>query len=380
MNAVLVPLDGSTLARRALPFALAIASRSQRPLILLKAVSTLNYPTETVARRVLHEAELELEEVAIVLTADGVQVQTRVADGEPATAILDAAMQDDVGLIVMSTHGRGGLGRWLYGSVADTVLRHAPAPVLIVPPDGRPDWPPDRPIRIVVPLDGTRLSEIALGPACEMADALQGSIYLVRSVPFTHYSSYGEGNVFMDEGALEGELGGARAYLEEVAERLRTPTRPVDVLATFGSPYLDVPAVAVEVGASLIAMATHGRAGPGRALLGSVTMATLRRTDVPLLLVRPPLVGQQHSTTSQANPEATNPSQTSTSEDAMEPTTTLSLTPAELELLIRAVGDRLHNQPADPRQTEPVQQVLTRLRTARGTRVVRREDAVGMPH
>ena len=85
----------------------------------------------------------------------------------------------------------------------------------------------------------------------------------------------------------------ARAQLEAVAVSLRTGTRPVEVKALFGTPFFDVAAIAGDVGAHAIAIATHGRGGLGRTLLGSVATATLQRSDVPLLIVRPDPVDQE---------------------------------------------------------------------------------------
>jgi nucleotide-binding universal stress UspA family protein len=82
----------------------------------------------------------------------------------------------------------------------------------------------------------------------------------------------------------------AHAQLEDLAAGLRTGTRPVEVRAIFGNPDSDVAAITRDVGAGVIAMATHGRGGLGRAVLGSVATATLQRSEVPLLIVRADLM------------------------------------------------------------------------------------------
>ena len=361
MSAILVPLDGSALARRAMPFATAIAQRSNRPLLLLRAISTLASPTLSAASEVTRAAAAEIEAEAERPRADGLTVETLVVEDEASSAILDTVAARQAGLIVMSTHGRGGLGRWLYGSVADSVLRHATVPVLLVPPVGVASWPPDRPMTILVPLDGSELSEAALGAACELADMFGGALYLVRSIPFSQYVAYADGYVLSDTDTTEHELAEAGRYLDEVAARVRTPQRSVEVRATYGSPFLDVAAVAHEVGAGLIAMATHGRGGLSRAILGSVTTVTVRRADVPLLLVRPAVaeqtVGQAAETNGADRPAA--------AAAAPGPTVALDVSADELELLVRAVADRLHDQPVDSRHAEPARLLLDKLRTAR---------------
>ena len=124
-------------------------------------------PTEAAGLALKREAQEALDAVAAALAADGLNVTTRVVDRQAESAILEATADEDVSLVVMSTHGRGGLGRFIYGSVADTVLRHAPVPVLTVPPHGLDAWPPDQQIKILVPLDGSDLSKAALAPACD---------------------------------------------------------------------------------------------------------------------------------------------------------------------------------------------------------------------
>jgi nucleotide-binding universal stress UspA family protein len=193
MTIVLVPLDGSELAARALPFSTTIAARSGWSLLLLRAVDTLSAPTDAAGLALEQAAQEALDALAASLEASGVNAVTRVVDGQAETQILEATADENVSLVVMSTHGRGGIGRFTYGSVADTVLRHTPVPVLIVPPHGLKRWPTDDRIKILVPLDGSSLAASVLGPACELADALGGSLLLTTLVESSRFMSYAEG-------------------------------------------------------------------------------------------------------------------------------------------------------------------------------------------
>ena len=290
MKTVLVPLDGSELAAQALPFATTIAARSGCSLLLLRAVNSLNAPTDAAGLALKQAAQEALDAVAASLAADGVTAVTRVVDGQAETRILEATADEDVSLIVMSTHGRGGIGRFIYGSVADTVLRHTPVPVLIVPPHGLKWWPSDDHIKVLVPLDGSELAASVLRPACELADVLGGSLLLLTLVESSRFASYSVGYVNGEPDENDDELVAARAHLDDVAAGLRTTSRRVDTQAVFGTPYFDIAAIARDVGAGAIAIATHGRGGLGRALLGSVATATIQRSEVPLLIARPSLV------------------------------------------------------------------------------------------
>src|SRR5688572_5571240 len=113
MKVILDPLDGSELTKRAVPFATMIAARSGWSLLLLLAVNTLRASTDAAGLALKQAAQEDLNIVGASLAADGVRPATRVGDGQAETAILGATADEDVNLVVMSTHGRGGLGRFI---------------------------------------------------------------------------------------------------------------------------------------------------------------------------------------------------------------------------------------------------------------------------
>lgn len=140
---ILVPLDGSTLAERAIRHAQEIARGCGAEILLLQAVS---FPMPIVPEVILvpdgkwldeakKEAARYLEGVAAPLREAGIRVRTLVDDRYPADAILHVATREEVGLIVMSTHGRGGLGRILMGSIAESVFRGTSRAVMLVKPE-----------------------------------------------------------------------------------------------------------------------------------------------------------------------------------------------------------------------------------------------------
>jgi nucleotide-binding universal stress UspA family protein len=287
MTTVVVPLDGSELADRALPFATTIAARGGRSVLLLRVVDTMSAPSEADEAVLKREAQAALDATAASLSGDGVSVTTRVVEGQAETAILAASGDEDVSLIVMSTHGRGGLGRFVYGSVADTVLRHAPVPVLTVPPHVHMGWQGDTPVKVLVPLDGSALSRAALGPARELADLLGGPLLLASVAELPRYTTYTDAATFVVPDVEESVLEETRRELEALAAELRTDARQVETHATFGSPYFDIARIARDARAGLIVMATRGRSGLTRAILGSVATATLSRSEIPVMLVCP---------------------------------------------------------------------------------------------
>jgi nucleotide-binding universal stress UspA family protein len=213
----------------------------------------------------------------------------RALEVSVAAALLESAREWVADVIVMATHGRSGLGRWLYGSVADDVLRHAAVPVLLVPAAGAGEavWAPDTAHRVLVPLDGSALAEEAVPPALELAAALGADLHLLRVIE-TLTAAYAEGYAST---ALDttGALDEARAYLDGVAAPLRARGLTVDAgVAAVDGPALTGLAAAARVRpAPAIASATLGRGGLARLVLGSVATGTLQRANVPLLLVRP---------------------------------------------------------------------------------------------
>jgi nucleotide-binding universal stress UspA family protein len=293
LRTILVPLDGSALAAYALPYAARLARAAGGRLVLVRA--TPDAPSH-------QQAEAELGAVAERLFGEGVPAESHVRRGAAGDVILDGARAWEAGLVAMATHGRSGLGRWLYGSVADHVLRHAPVPVLLVSGVCERRWPAASPApagpgtesggqgRVLVPLDGSALSGAALRPAGELAGALGAGLLLVQVVPFTRYSRYAAGaESYSATYASDPEpaLDEARRYLEAAAAPLRRAGHDVATAADLGMAAPTIARLAREHDAAAIALATHGRGGLARAVLGSVATGVLQLAGAPVLLARP---------------------------------------------------------------------------------------------
>jgi nucleotide-binding universal stress UspA family protein len=142
LTTILVPLDGSTLAEAALPRAVELARAAEARLLLLRAAEAHTLPglDPTAAQiQVVEDADTYLTDVAERVSTLGVRnIDTSVWYGAPATAILEATRLRKPDLIVMTTHGRSGLERLIFGSVAETVLRSTTTPILLVRPAGAP--------------------------------------------------------------------------------------------------------------------------------------------------------------------------------------------------------------------------------------------------
>jgi nucleotide-binding universal stress UspA family protein len=135
-----VPLDGSAVAETILPFILEIAGPLDMEVVLLRVVQPLPPIVVEGSRPVVAEAveaqQLDAEEYLAALAAElrdkGVRAETRVRRGVPTDEILAGARESKADLVAMTTHGRSGLGRLLFGSVAEDVLRHSDIPVFLL--------------------------------------------------------------------------------------------------------------------------------------------------------------------------------------------------------------------------------------------------------
>src|SRR6266540_169598 len=184
MRTLLVPLDGSELATRALPYAAALARMTRGRVLLVHVglVTTLHEGERHTAIAASSDVRSLLADAAEWLRTQGVEGQATVVDGDVPPNLLRVARERGADLIVMSTHGRSGLGRVLYGSVADRVVHEAVLPVLLVPAAAEVAWPDEGRLRILLPLDGSDTAERALGPLGELAGATGAELVLLRVV------------------------------------------------------------------------------------------------------------------------------------------------------------------------------------------------------
>lgn len=288
---ILVPLDGSTFSERALPMATGLAQAMKSHVILMHAASASVFPgTDATEAQVqaVDEAKTYLSALKNELSEQGLDVEVAVPYGDAAESILLEIGLRGVDLVVMCTHGRSGLGRWVYGSVAEQVLAQSPAPVLLVHPSGEVATfgPTSTQASILVPLDGSPFAEAALPHAIAIARTFGGTITLLRAVePPTASHSYPGLDLFQI--SLEEEHQKAESYLTAVADRLRSDGLSVQTVVREGWPAEIIAYRNAALGPKLIVMATHGRTGVARLLLGSVALQVVRHSLLPILLVRP---------------------------------------------------------------------------------------------
>ena len=275
---ILVPLDGSPLAERVLPYAHALAkgfgARVELLQVFSPATEGLADPTHGHYQHQIDEnlrsrALDYLHGVTPSIGCSGVRVSCTAEAGDPTSWIVNEAEKEPDTLIAMSTHGRSGPARLVLGSVTNKVLHSTSVPVLVLRPrDGEATVPEAELKHVIVPLDGSSLAEQVLPHVVFLAKALGLTVTLLRVATFH-------------------QNGPLLNYLEKVRERLVRADLPRVKTRSIGDhPAETIVTVARETPHGMVAMTTHGRSGIRRAVLGSVTDHVVRHCGEPVLVIR----------------------------------------------------------------------------------------------
>ncbi len=304
---ILVPLDGSDVAKGILPYVLQIAGKANIPLVLLTAVdpdaidcpasvmstvSTSAGEPMAICRARIEEssrvhAQDTLHGVAACLKDDGIEARATVTIGDPAEEILRVSEEEGCGLIAMSTHGRNPIGRSILGSITDRVIRASNVPVLTVTPArAKKNREEGAPLTtIVVPLDGSELAQRALPYVEWLARILSMEVLLARVVR-TEHPTYTDTDLGFKVPAFREEVNWeATEYLEQVAQHLRDKGLTVRSQVLVGSAVRALLNLTHATPQTLIAMTTHGRTGLSRWMMGSVASALVRRSGAPVVVL-----------------------------------------------------------------------------------------------
>lgn len=285
---IIVPLSGDDADARvgeaAIPVARALAERTGAAMLLVTVVE----PQAPASRGDLPDAAVQtcrawLEEIAERI--EGVPVKVAVLVGQPGHEIAALAVDAAEPMIVMTTHARRGLRRVLLGSVAFQVVRDAPCPVVVVPPPTGeiPDTYELK--RVLVPLDESPAAEVALEIGLTALNGDPLDVVLLEVVE----------QLVRRSGLVEREyarmaMPTAQAYLDDVASDIVAHGHRAHVAVRFGYPGREIMDVVRAEAFDLVVMATRGRSGLGRVVLGSVAEDVLRTATVPLLLIGPGLL------------------------------------------------------------------------------------------
>ncbi|HEY0969370.1 MAG TPA: universal stress protein [Gemmatimonadales bacterium] len=304
IHTILVPLDGSSLGEVALPVARSLARRLGAALDLTMVLEPVGQrlPRVPAAPPLDPPAEVELGGDRLALAdeylariaagvSDGVDVRTAITilEGAPAEMLARHLAEGAAQIVVMATHRRGELGRFLLGSVADELVRRATAPVLLIASgdERKAAHEADVGTRVLLPLDGSSSGTSIIRHAVSVAGS-EGTRYLLARVLDPVKASIGPHmGVHVARADLPREGEEAEAFLEPLARGLRERGLTVETRVVVApEPVGAILELARDYGANLIAMATHGYQRAERLVLGSVASRVLIGTDVPVLLYR----------------------------------------------------------------------------------------------
>jgi nucleotide-binding universal stress UspA family protein len=293
---MLIPLDGSKVAEQVLPYARFLAKALTIPVELLGIVdpaplAAFSNPSQgrhidRLVAEAMSGTTLYLESSARSFAR--VQVKCSVLKGTPQEVIIEKAAVDEKTLIVMATHGRSGIQRWLLGSVADKVLHGATNHLFLVRAGEQGNTDGEAILKtVVVPLDGSPLAEKALSCVEELAKKMKLELVLMRAYALPPAVSAEEYGAYTDEliDQLEAE---SRDYLaEKVNEMKGKGFGNVSSVINLGYGAEEIITLARNTPDNFIAMCTHGRSGVKRWVLGSVTERVVRHSGDPVLIIRP---------------------------------------------------------------------------------------------
>jgi nucleotide-binding universal stress UspA family protein len=292
---IVVPLDGSSLAECVLPHVIALATLGDVAVTLLRVLENRQAGRRTPFADPL-DAHLDgvianayLTEATERLSRAGVSVETATLNGSAAEQIVAFARQNDVDLIVMSSHGENGLSAWNVSSVTQKVALRAHRSVMIVPayvsPRSGEDPVPYR--RVLVPLDGSQRAECVLPTAAALARAHDVDLILAHVVRKAEMPQ--RLRSYRDDARLVEQLTGyqrraAEAYLEDVRARLPVAAQ-IQVLVRSNVTNA-LRELADQSACDLLLLSAHGHSGSPCFIYGCVTMGLITFGGQPLLIIQ----------------------------------------------------------------------------------------------
>jgi nucleotide-binding universal stress UspA family protein len=291
-HSIMVPLDGSPFGEHALPIALGIARRTGAQLHLAHVHTMPTLEIDNTIDASLRASEQAYLQGLVQHLQAGWHgpITSIVLDGPVATVLHDHALATRTDLIVMTTHGRGALSRFWLGSVADKLVHQALMPVLLVRPQKQAPDLTQEPLcnHILVPLDGSLLAEHILPGALALGQLMQAEYTLLQAIE-PIYATYGVElyTAGLSDQVFEQLRTNAQDYLDRIAASLRTEAVRVRTTVVLEAPATAILDYAAAHAVDLIALATHGRSGVARWLVGGVADKVVRGANVPVLLHRP---------------------------------------------------------------------------------------------
>ncbi len=286
---LLVTLDGSTFAEQVLPTAKALCQAYDAKLTLVSVLRTRGSfqilpTTQTQIEAGRLEKEAYLSQVIKRLSSNGIPIDYAVGIGPVAETVNMLGHQLGADLIVLSTHGRSGMQRWVLGSVASTIIQLSTTPILLIrsKANGQLAVPQFR--TLLVPLDGSEFAERVLPYVRAFDPAFESQIILLSIPEVPEAATYGVMADAVETLRQKAEFQ-AQMYLGNVAGALQDEGINVRAIVTGSEPAATIATVSKAENVNLIMMATHGRGGLDRVFIGSVAERLVQHVKLPLFLL-----------------------------------------------------------------------------------------------
>jgi len=280
---ILVPLDGSDLAELALPYAQELVSAFDSELILL-------YVSEPAEHEYLHMHQLYLEKVAVQMKKLVKRVSPLVVSGKPAEEIVKYTEKNDIGLIIMASHGRSGIIPWATGGIASKVIDATGVPLLLIKTTKPRRKTKGKHLisRILLPLDGSEAGEAAITRVKELKFRFEAEVILLEVVPEGRHlrTVGGLDYILFPEQELETFKTEARGYLDKVYKRMQRGKGELKVEIKSGEVVKEILNYAKRKKASLIAISSHGHSGMTKWVFGSTAQEIIQDSPIPVLVVK----------------------------------------------------------------------------------------------
>jgi nucleotide-binding universal stress UspA family protein len=296
---ILVPVDTSTFAERALPHALAAAKATgaRVHLVMVHETRPLGERIVTLGSELVEAQLREVEEEYLETLPQRLggslahEPGVKLLNGTPAAALSRFATRNGIDLIVMSTHGRSGFNRAWLGSVADALVRRSRVPILLVKPANKGDeHTPALIDRVLVAVDGSEGGEVAAAHAATLCAATGAECLVVRVVvpPVRVIAARIPDTAAMVHEKLEAETHESEQYLKELPGRINLPGSTRSEVITAADTAAAILRAAEADQSDLVVVGTRGHGGATRLILGSVADKVIRGSHVPVLICPSP--------------------------------------------------------------------------------------------
>ncbi len=313
---IMVPLDGSTLSEKALPYVIRLANRLEADVLLLRVVETQTLRTTSPNHRLeaIQKGEAYLHQIRRVITDPGLlpylkpdQVQTLCVYGSPVEAISQAAATEKVDMSIMTTHGRNGLSRLVAGSVASRVLHDVALPVMLIRPVeqkygqllqetlyglGEPNTSclDNRGGQLLLTLDGSPEAAAAIEPAIELARKLGSTLHLLNviepNIPVVYSDMYALSYTQEQLEKTDAEnIAQEQSYLGKIQKQVQASGLECVKVIKMGKPAREILDYSQQIGAQAIIMTSHKRSEMAHFFLGNIAQAVLHESHLPVLMV-----------------------------------------------------------------------------------------------